>query len=356
MIAKTLNLLRSDGNPKNNIQTANIKRDTYDLCLPEGRKVNTVGHRTAEDFVRRRLQEVGCVPYRGDSYDLPYEGGGLSFINFAGVVPGKDSSLSPLLIGAHYDSVICAPCADDNGVAVAVCLEVARVLGEAEEPLDRDVIIAIFDAEEPPFFCGPNMGSRRFYHEQLDERGVHFALIHDLIGHDVSLPLGNQDVSVSFLKEALFIMGAESHPQLSTTLAQSDAPKGIKIGATLNRYVGDMSDHGVFRENGVPYLFCSCGMWAHYHQPTDTPDRLNYTKSASIAQLSLQLLETIDKLSLEGSANGEDHSLAYEIASFKKLMGPLLPIVLKKAHISELKTRHDIEQVVSLLMSMTLRH
>jgi hypothetical protein len=31
-----------------------------------------------------------------------------------------------------------------------------------------------------------------------------------------------------------------------------------------------MSDHGIFRENGVPYLFLSCGRWPHYHRDTDT--------------------------------------------------------------------------------------
>ena len=50
----------------------------------------------------------------------------------------------------------------------------------------------------------------------------------------------------------------------------------MKLIATLNEYVGDVSDHGIFRRNGVPYLFLSCGHWEHYHQPTDTPDRLNY--------------------------------------------------------------------------------
>src|SRR5260221_4707220 len=37
-----------------------------------------------------------------------------------------------LLLGAHYDSVPGTPGADDNGSAVAVCLECARLLKENE--------------------------------------------------------------------------------------------------------------------------------------------------------------------------------------------------------------------------------
>ena len=48
-----------------------------------------------------------------------------------------------------------------------------------------------------------------------------------------------------------------------------------------------MGDHGVFRRNDVPYLFFSCGRWEHYHQPSDTPDRLNYEKMEHVASLFL---------------------------------------------------------------------
>ena len=70
-----------------------------------------------------------------------------------------------------------------------------------------------------------------------------------------------------------FATGAESHPDLPELLTGITIPERMKLIATLNEYVGDMSDHGVFRRNGVPYLFLSCGHWEHYHRPTDTPDR-----------------------------------------------------------------------------------
>jgi hypothetical protein len=315
--------------------------------------VGTGGHRTAEDFVRRRLEEAGSEPYDGDAFDLPYSHRDIDFTNFAGVIPGKNRDLAPLLLGAHYDSVIAAPCADDNGAAVAICFAVAEA-AHRHGGLERDLIIAIFDAEEPPWFQSSAMGSNRFYLDQLDERGVHFAMIHDLVGHDVSLPFGGKDVPIPFIKDALFMTGSESHPTLSRIVKTAGIPKRIKLAATLNDYIGDMSDHGIFRKNGVPYLFFSCGMWAHYHQPSDTPDRLNYRKIARITELSRNILREVDGETFTESASEEDHTLEYEIETFKNLVGPLLPLVLREAGIKELKSREDIDRLVDKLLSFGL--
>ena len=174
--------------PNTNELADNLKSDVYDLCLPAGRMVGTNGHKVAEEFLKRRLREVGCVPYSDDSFETPYVAQAFTkddkledheFMNLIGVIPGTDSELPPVLVGAHYDSVIDAPCADDNGAAVAICLSIAEGV-HAAGGLHRDLVVAIFDAEEPPYFCSPSMGSNRFYADQLDSRGIHFALIYDL--------------------------------------------------------------------------------------------------------------------------------------------------------------------------------
>lgn len=58
--------------------------------------------------------------------------------------------LAPVLLGAHYDTCDSLPGADDNAAAVPVLLEVAAQM--ADETLERSVILAFFDAEEPPHF------------------------------------------------------------------------------------------------------------------------------------------------------------------------------------------------------------
>ena len=58
--------------------------------------------------------------------------------------------LAPVLLGAHYDTCDSLPGADDNAAAVPVLLEVAAQM--VDETLERSVILAFFDAEEPPHF------------------------------------------------------------------------------------------------------------------------------------------------------------------------------------------------------------
>ena len=98
------------------------------IALENGRRVGTKGHAIVEELLVERLEQIGCVPYSGKSFRLPYTQHGIDFTNIVGVVPGKDRSKQPLLIGAHYDSVIDAPCADDNAAAVAIALAVGELL------------------------------------------------------------------------------------------------------------------------------------------------------------------------------------------------------------------------------------
>jgi hypothetical protein len=150
--------------------------------------VGSRGHAQARAYLERRLAETGLTPYRDGAFALGYRNtrAGVESYNLVGVVPGRDRGLPPVLVGAHYDSVIAAPCADDNAAAVAIALAAAEALGSGDRA--RDVVIALFDAEEPPYFLGPAMGSVRFCEDQADGRGFHAAIVMDLVGHEFALP------------------------------------------------------------------------------------------------------------------------------------------------------------------------
>ena len=61
-----------------------------------------------------------------------------------------------ILLGAHYDTVYSTPGADDNASAVAVLLEVGRLLGEHQSK--RTIRYVAFACEEPPYFNVDLMG------------------------------------------------------------------------------------------------------------------------------------------------------------------------------------------------------
>ena len=335
-----------------------LEIDVRELCQPSGRRVGEEGHQVAEQWVEKRLKEIGCIPYRENSFSLPYEVDETRFKNFAGVIAGRDRSLPPVLIGAHYDSVIDAPCADDNGASVAISLAVGLAIAE-QGGLERDLIVAIFDAEEPPFFQSEAMGSIRFYEDQIDERGIHFAVISDLVGHDVSFPshltrrIPAANLITAPFAPLTFMTGAESHSDLPALLNELKSPKGIKLIATLNDYVGDMSDHGIFRKNNVPYVFLSCGRWEHYHQPTDTPDRLNYNKMAAITEYSIDVCRAASAVAFaEGLSSGD--SVEFEKQTWKKAFGLMRKPLAKILGVSDFDSRANIDRAVAKLVSLGL--
>lgn len=348
-----------------------LRTETEAICYPHGRMVGSDGHEEARIHLKRRLKEIGCRPYIGRSLELPYKYKNKACCNLVGRFPGANRRLAPILIGAHYDSVIPFPCADDNAAAVAIALQAGKMLAE-QGGLERDVVIAIFDAEEPPYFLSDGMGSQRFYEDHvLGQREIHAAIIMDLVGHDISVPghllshlplvgkaaalipgLANTDISIPMLSQLLFVTGSESHEEMAVALESIGQPSGLKIVPTLNRYIGDMSDHGVFRRNGVPYFFLSCAQWAHYHAPTDTPDRLNYSKMSHITRYVVELAKSIDSFEMAGRKRKErtHDTIELEIAFLRRSLGILYKPVMKWMKLQGVSNRKEMDSFVHQLL------
>jgi peptidase M28-like protein len=347
-----------------------LKQDVAAIALPEGRTIGSLGHDKAKRYLLARMEELGLEPYEGDSLELPYSWEGDDFVNLVGVLPGTSPSAKPVLIGAHYDSVIPAPCADDNASSVAIALAAAEILSQKKLP--RDVVIAIFDAEEPRHFLQRSMGSIRFYEDHARDRGVHAALIMDMMGHDVVvaeamldfvpwlgplarmlLPrIGKLDVVVPGIRDLFFMSGAESHPDLANAVDTVRVPRRLRLIATLNKYVGDVSDHHVFRKNGVPYLFFSCGRWRHYHEKTDTIEKLNFAKMARMTQYLVAVTEDLATKKFKPHDDGPVDTAEFEIRRIKRTCGVAFPYVLKLLGVEKLETRADISALASRLLDM----
>jgi hypothetical protein len=382
-----------------------LQDDTAALAMKNGRRVGTPGHEIAMNYIHDRMEKIGLEPYIGDGFMLPYaaqvrkstisqaeyhqssfemdeesiwreelaaELGELnsssvcvdelteqSFCNLIGVIPGKDRSLPPLLIGAHYDSVIDAPCADDNATSVALNLAIAEAF--VNRPLERDLIIAFFDAEEPPYFLGPCMGSNRFYQDHCQSIQFAGVIITDLIGHDLDVSGGGNrfgskipgmGLATRHFSEFVFLMGAESDgvfPEVVEKVA--DGRKGLRILPTLNRYVGNMSDHHAFEQAGQPFLFLSCAQGMYYHHPKDDLEWINFDKLAKISEFVRDLLAQLD---LTPAGNAPDAKDPYEFESrmIQKAVGKPMSLLAKAFGHEIPKTRESITRFVSNLRSM----
>jgi hypothetical protein len=212
------------------------------------------------------------------------------------------------------------------------------------------LLIALFDAEEPPYFLSDAMGSIQFYEHQAGRHGYHAVIISDLIGHDVTLRSLGADTPDA-IRRLVCVLGAESHPVLAPLFDATPPPPDLTAIAIRNSYLPDLSDHHIFRIHQHPYLFLSCGHWEHYHQPTDTPDRLNYEKLAAITDWTAKLLLNLDAVTLPATSSAPDGTAAFEAASIARA----IPYAaLKRLGLGTPRSRADVDAFVGCLIRETL--
>lgn len=339
-----------------------LRKHAGALALPKGRRVGQPGHDVARDYLLDQMQRIGLEPFRGDgfalSYELPHPNTrqAQTFTNLVGVIPGRDRSLPPILLGAHYDSVIDAPCADDNATSVAHNIVLAKHY--ANHPLERDLIIAFFDSEEPPFFLGKTMGSRRFCEDYCRDIDFAAVIVTDLVGHDVEatelgLP-GAVSTAMPHLKKLVAVMGAESSGIFPSIVEEATTEaKGLRVLATLHGYVGPMSDHAAFANAGQPFLFLSCGMGKNYHTPQDTMEWVNFDKLARITRFIANLVERIDSTPADADRSPVD-PFETEIRMLKKALGPVAVTALRAYGIKLPKSREELDEFVGGLVDGNL--
>ena len=251
------------------------------LCSPEcaGRKPGTAGGLRARELVRQALRAAGTDPveqtigrYRG--------------ANLIATLPGDTDRW--VLVAAHYDHLgsngrTFYPGADDNAAAVGILVEVARRLA-AKRADGRGVIIAAFDAEEPPYFMTGQMGSS-YFTEHAQEVGAPLEAIDlmvcmDLVGH----ALGPEGLPAE-VRSSLFALGAERSAGTAAVVDDlATAEDGVVIRRVDAEVVPPLSDYDAFWRRKVPFLFLTGGRSQRYHTPQDTPEHLDWTKMSATAR------------------------------------------------------------------------
>jgi Zn-dependent M28 family amino/carboxypeptidase len=169
-----------------------------------------------------------------------------------------------VLLGAHYDSVVGSPGANDNASGTAVVLEIARNLSGT--PLARQAWFVAFDGEEDGLH-----GSRAFVRaaQRVPLSGLKAMLNFDMVGVNDQLRVGGASSLTALAKAA--------DPEISTL--QSN----------------DSSDHAPFAAAGVPVLFFYRGQEPNYHGPNDKqvdPRLLDETIRVGQEVVKRSLLET----------------------------------------------------------------
>ncbi|MGE0708821.1 MAG: M28 family metallopeptidase [Planctomycetota bacterium] len=245
-----------------------------------GRAPGTPEGRAARDRVQRELAAAGALPAGpGGEWLQPVPGCGGD--NVLGRLPGARER--SIVVGAHYDHLGRTGNdaywgADDNAAAVAILVEVAHLLRGVE--LGREVLLCAFDAEEPPHFHDESMGSIHYVkHPPVPLERVDAMVCMDLVGH----ALGPAGLTPE-LRDSLFVLGAGRGVGLGAVVDATPRPAGVIPRRVSCEVIPALSDYFAFDRARIPFLFLTCGRWEHYHEVTDTPEKLAYEKIAATAE------------------------------------------------------------------------
>jgi aminopeptidase YwaD len=260
----------------------------------------------AAEYLAARFAEYGWT-----TSALPFRALGKSYVNILGIRwppgrPAKDAQ-APLLIGAHYDTVVASPGADDNASALAVLLEAADRLRHMT--VARPVWLVAFCLEEHGL-----LGSRAFI-SGLKQAGqpLDGAIVLECVGY-ASRDAGSQrmppgvPIPVPTVGNFLGIVGNEASRDLVAAVernARRVAPATPTVALAVparGENLPDVrrSDHAAFWDEGYRAVMLTDTANfrnPHYHQPSDTLDTLDLDFLEGVSEIVIGCIDDLAGMS-----------------------------------------------------------
>lgn len=280
--------------------------------------------------VERRSFELasvmGCLDYGAGLLPagvIPTLYSHLQGANILAVKEGVSSS-ETIIVGAHYDTLRDSPGADDNSASVAALMETARVL--APYSFEKTIMLAAIDMEEIGFF-----GSKELVRELSRQRKIQCAIIYETMAYTATEP-GSQEVpprigwlypgQMQRIRDRRFAgdwtlvlyrgfsssaaryfadgLSYTANPQVPVLIRDPlDVPV---LGRVIKRMIPNAgaafgrSDQISFWRAGIPAIMITDTANfrnPHYHEPTDTPDTLDYDRLAAIVSATAVTLASM---------------------------------------------------------------
>jgi len=250
-------------------------------------------------YIETTLASYGYTVNRQsfDADDL--RGGTRTVRNIEAVIEPREGGLATetLVVGAHYDSAIGAPGANDNGSGVAAVIELARLLGDLKGTTKRRIRLVLFVNEEMPYFRTQEMGSWQ-YAAALAARSERVAAMYSLetIGWYASEP-GSQrypfPLGLLFADRGdflAFVGMLDARPLVRASIGSFRSHTQFPtIGGVAPAFIPgiDFSDHWAFAQHGFPAIMLTDTApyrYPHYHTFRDTPDKVDNEKLARVVK------------------------------------------------------------------------
>jgi len=272
---------------------AELRRDVARLAEQIGeRNVLRRPRKLAEaaDYLQAELARWG---YRVDRQE--YEVSATPCRNLEAELVGATRPEEIVIIGAHYDSVVGTPGANDNGSGVAAMLALARRF--SGHKCDRTLRFLAFVNEEPPYFQTDQMGSR-VYAKRCRQRGEKITAMLSLetIGY-YSDAAGSQKYPppIGLLYPSTgdfiaFVGNVRSGNLVKRVVAafRRHEPFPSQGGAIPAFVTGvGFSDQWSFWQEGYPgVMVTDTAMFRYpdYHEPSDTTDKIDFERLARVVR------------------------------------------------------------------------
>jgi Zn-dependent M28 family amino/carboxypeptidase len=255
----------------------------------------------ARDYIRRSFEAAGLAVTE-QVYD--YHGRPVANLIAGLPAPGRGEK-PPYLVGAHYDTVVGTPGADDNASAVAVMLELAR--HAVAKPPGVPVRFAAFTLEEPPVHGSADQGSRIFVRrlEAAGER-VAGAVVLEMVGMTTPRQHYPPFLRWAGYPEAGNFIGVIGNRasrgfgrRVIAGMRRNPALPVESLFVWFNGWIlpdTRLSDHASFWDRGIPALMLTDTAYfrnPNYHGPDDKPETLDY---AFMGELVRSLALALDGL------------------------------------------------------------
>jgi Zn-dependent M28 family amino/carboxypeptidase len=213
--------------------------------------------------------------------------------NIAAALPGTTLSSEVVVLGAHYDSVIGCPGANDNATGVAALLELARRF--AKHPRPRTIRFVGFVNEEPPFFQTTQMGSVVYASAARQRRDRIVAMLSlETMGYYSEAPKSQQyppPMQLLYPDTGNFIgfvsnIGSARLLRTARRAFKARTQFPLQAAAVPAAVPGvGWSDHWAFWQQGYPGMMVTDTApyrYPWYHSPEDTPDKVSADRLAHV--------------------------------------------------------------------------
>lgn len=248
-----------------------------------GRRAGSGNDLRAAQMLAEKLRAAGCEPLWRDAV-IPFDMDGAparrgmdrvlagewcdSSYNVVMTIQSRYPDSEKVLLGAHYDHMGLFKAdkgvrhkagdmlygANDNASGTAAVVEIARLLQPYADTFRRDLVVALFGAEEMGL-----VGSRHLERMLRDSAVV--------VGHMVNLEM------LGRMRGDTLLLQGEALSPVSMVAAGVDASDSLRIDLSTGFSIG--SDHFTFASKMVPVSFFATTDVSTLHTVDDTPESLD---------------------------------------------------------------------------------